>query len=326
MSDSSKKYIELTSQEISDKNTIPTLFPEDSSAVSLKKDFNEEYVKPYDSELKIGSYEEAPDYLKDNEYIKTGYLLNCNTVKLLFRSLFKCSNESTNIWSHLLGSLFAFFLIFFTLIFVKGTVNKEFSKNLIIRLKTEFKKIIIPWINSLRLDINIELFKNKSKEKISLYINYINEKVDNIIDNFGTKFTNLFNVNEFFVYMEKAISNINNLIVQNYEPNLQNDLTSKWKSCENKIINFLKEEIDDPRIIEDMINKERIGRWPLFISITSGFICMGFSTIFHWFGAYGKKLSNFLSRFDYAGIAILIAGSCYPPYYFFYYCQKCKFY
>ena len=53
----------------------------------------------------IGNYSDAPDYLKDNEYIKRGYLINCNSFDLVLRSLFVCSNETINIWSHLIGCI-----------------------------------------------------------------------------------------------------------------------------------------------------------------------------------------------------------------------------
>ena len=62
-------------------------------------------------------------------------------------------------------------------------------------------------------------------------------------------------------------------------------------------------------------------RWPLFIMLSAGIICLGFSFTFHLFGVYSEKLYKILSKLDYGGILFLIAGSCYPPYYFFYYCE-----
>ena len=63
----------------------------------FKEQKNSKYDKPEiendlkvitESQILIGRYEEAPDYLKDNEYIKTGYLINCNSVNKVLRSLF----------------------------------------------------------------------------------------------------------------------------------------------------------------------------------------------------------------------------------------------
>jgi len=59
----------------------------------------------------IGTWDEADLFLRDNEYIKTGYRINFNTLKRIFLSLFMCHNESTNIWSHLCGAIFFAILI-----------------------------------------------------------------------------------------------------------------------------------------------------------------------------------------------------------------------
>jgi hypothetical protein len=46
----------------------------------------------------IGKYEDAPKYLQDNEYIRNGYLINCNySIKKILKSLFKFSNETVNV-------------------------------------------------------------------------------------------------------------------------------------------------------------------------------------------------------------------------------------
>ena len=34
-----------------------------------------------ESNMFLGTYDEAPKFLQDNEFIKRGYLLNCNTIK-----------------------------------------------------------------------------------------------------------------------------------------------------------------------------------------------------------------------------------------------------
>ena len=64
--------------------------------------------------VSIVSYEEAPDFQKDNEYIKGGYLINCNSPKKITKSLFMLHNETLNIWTHLLGSIFLYFNVIFS--------------------------------------------------------------------------------------------------------------------------------------------------------------------------------------------------------------------
>ena len=79
------------------------------------------------NEIIIGKYSEAPDYLKDNEYIKNGYLINCNTFKKVLRSLFICSNETINVWSHLIGLIFSILLIIYTAKYVQTGTKKELT-------------------------------------------------------------------------------------------------------------------------------------------------------------------------------------------------------
>lgn len=65
----------------------------------------------------IGDYHSAPHYLKDNDKIHTGYRINFNSKRQLFKSLFMLHNESVNIWSHLLPLLlFSVLLVSFYLI------------------------------------------------------------------------------------------------------------------------------------------------------------------------------------------------------------------
>jgi adiponectin receptor len=58
--------------------------------------------------------------------------------------------------------------------------------------------------------------------------------------------------------------------------------------------------------------------------LSASIICFGFFSIFHFFLIYREELYSFLRRLDYAGINFLIPGSCFPPYFYFYCCEKCK--
>ena len=74
------------------------------------------------------------------------------------------------------------------------------------------------------------------------------------------------------------------------------------------------------------LNKKEfsLDKWPVYIFLAFAIICFTNSAIFHLFSAYGENVNAFLSRLDYAGIAVLISGSCIPPYYYIYYCTFCK--
>ena len=85
---------------------------------------------------------------------------------------------------------------------------------------------------------------------------------------------------------------------------------------------FLTKEEDSKYSTEIVKTLER---WPISIIFIGGIICLGFSALFHLFTAQSKLVKQIFNRMDYAGIAILIVCSCYPPYYYFYYCNFSKF-
>ena len=269
-----------------------------------------------EDEIIVGKYSDAPDYLKDNEFIKDGYLINCHSLKLVLRSLFVCSNETINVWSHLLGCIIAILLIVFTFFFIRTSLIKELTQLEYEDLQVKINETIIPWSS--------ELSKHKLNE-----IGKINENVEQIIDdilsnshdlvtNYGTKFTTVSIIGNFIENTKDLINKIVNFFTE--ESKILDDITTKWDKCVDKIISFIKYDIMDD------IKGENIGRWPLFIMLCAAIVCFGFSAFFHWFSIYSKNLFLVLSRLDYAGITFLIPGSCYPPYFYFYYCEKCKYY
>ena len=241
----------------------------------------------------IGKYEEAPKYLQDNEYIRNGYLINCNySIKKILKSLFKFSNETVNIWSHLLGTLLAIILIFYTGFFIN-------QKNKLI--STKIKNIS----NSAKNFLNF--LNNLNSEEISI-INLISKKFKLFIKNIPSKKSLKNYVYSFFNDYENSFSNkINNNNIE-----IINNLKLNYNICKNNILEYLNTYKTE---------NKHLPRWPLFIMLSAGIICLGFSFTFHLFGVYSEKIYKILSKLDYGGILFLIAGSCYPPYYFFYYCE-----
>ena len=260
----------------------------------------------------LGKYSEAPDYLKDNEYIKDGYLINCNSFKKVFLSLFVCSNETLNVWSHLIGCCISFLLIIFIACFLKTGKIKELSQTEYEDIKVKLKEVVIPLIE----DLNITHEKNNNYKNISNYLYMMKLNSKKLMDNYGSKSTMIINIENF---MEEN-DNIMNQISEIYNSsNIIDIIIKKWERCSNKIKRYIN------KYVINEIKGEDIGRWPLFVMLCSAVICFGFSTCFHWFSVYGKDLYSLLCRLDYAGITLLIPGSCYPPYYYFYYCEKCKY-
>ena len=283
---------------------------EDSSDIinEISNENNENFslLTEKDGKLETGSYEDAADFVKDNEYIKNGYLLNCNTIKKTIKSLFVLHNELVNIWSHLLGALFFIALIFYSIFFITNyRAQLKIIKNDIFQTAKNF--------NSLPKD---------EKYSIQSLINSINELKLNFSNNSPQKiYTNSFKELNF-IYNElkskstEVITSLKNYFMQ---------FTTNISSLIDKLIDLIKLDhkyINYEENIQTMIdNKEEkyLPRWPIFIMIISAILCLSFSAIFHAFGIISQKYYTILSRFDYGGISLLITGSCFPPYYFFFY-------
>ncbi len=72
--------------------------------------------------------------------------------------------------------------------------------------------------------------------------------------------------------------------------------------------------------------EEELVQWPLVLFFLGGFICLLFSASFHLFMAHDKIVKQVFNRLDYSGICLLITGSCYPPYYYYFYCYSSKYF
>ena len=294
----------------SNKNDKLLKTQEESNKDTEEKKYKEE------EQIIIGKYSEAPDYLKDNEYIKTGYLINCHSLKLVVRSLFVCSNETINIWSHLIGCIISILLIIFTAIFIKTSLMRELTETEYKNLKVKVNETIIPWSTGLRNHKLIE--KDSINTNVSSVIDNILSNTQNLVSNYGTRFTAITLIGNFIENTKNLINKIVNIFSK--ESNILEDITTKWDLCVNKILSYIKYDLKG-----DMnVKGENIKRWPLFIMLSAAIVCFGFSTTFHWFSIYSKELYSLLCRLDYAGITFLIPGSCYPPYFYFYYCHLCQ--
>uniref|UniRef100_A0A0K0DTD2 ADIPOR-like receptor IZH1 n=1 Tax=Strongyloides stercoralis TaxID=6248 RepID=A0A0K0DTD2_STRER len=54
---------------------------------------------------KLINFENLPDWLKDNQFIRSGYRPPSGSMKYVFFSLIQYHNETINIWTHLVGSI-----------------------------------------------------------------------------------------------------------------------------------------------------------------------------------------------------------------------------
>ena len=282
------------------------------------KSTQNEVISEKELPMRLGTYEEAPKFIQDNEYLKNGYLLNCNTFKKIFKSFLILHNESVNILSHLFGAIFFFLLIWYTTFFITN------SKTQISNIRTDVSLVAnkAKELNKENPDIMNNIYKSmkeielnfKKLDKKNIYsksfkrINYINNELQNCTD--ILKVTNDTKNKENFSFIIDSVSSIKEQIVDLIK--LDTTLT---KENETSLDSHYNLNLNNRK-------KKELARWPLFIIIFSAIICLSFSALFHLFGLMNAKYFNVLNRFDYGGISLLISGSCYPPYYYFFYYSK----
>lgn len=272
----------------------------------------------------IGTYEEAPDYLQDNEFIKKGYRINCNNTIKVLKSLFVLHNETINIWSHLLGCIMSIIFMIYT-----GTVviHAQDSKEIMpySQLISDFKDTTAPWIDSFN-----KIEEEYQSEEIKKILNNIKTSTSEFLKDISEKV----GLNEKFNQYNKKIKELLNEAKSKFDEVKKSEVFVKinttWNRVQKKLINIMDVygmSIESSQKKAKLTNNEnRLVVWPLFIMLISSIICLGCSATYHWFMPLSKSVNTILSRLDYAGITLLVAGSCYPPYYYYYYCTKCKYF
>ena len=290
---------------------------EDSNSFIKSKELD--LVKEFD--LTLGTFEEAEKFMQDNEYIREGYILNCNTFKRTLRSLLMIHNETVNVWSHLVGAIFFFFLIWYTTIFITNlqtqVSNIRSDASLVANKAREFKEessdIMKNVYTSMKeIEYNFKNFYNAEKEEeTTVYIRAFNEinYIYGELKNYSlpVMVSAYKKIKEYYTYFMDAVTSVKEEIIDLIK--LDTSLTQEYETHLDTNYHLNLEER----------KKKELARWPLYIIIFSAILCLSFSAIFHLFGVINEKYFNILNRFDYGGISLLISGSCFPPYYYFFY-------
>lgn len=240
---------------------------------------------------KIVTYEKCKhEFLRDNEFIKSGYRMNFDSTKKIMRSLFMFHNESFNVWSHLIGVLLFVLLLGYTVIWLE--IPSKVSE---LHLVDDLKSGILSSLN----DLTNNAYRYESMIEEQLLEIYKEAYI--LGQEFETK------------------------IIEMYDKLKSGNTTEKFRPLINKLENIIT-KIDSKEF--DWIDmrldytKEifKVSRWPIFVFIASAMICLTCSSVFHLFSAHSLMMNRRLSTLDYAGISILIAGSFYPPIYYTFYC------
>lgn len=308
---------------------------------------------------RIVNYEKADIFMRDNEFIIRGYRINFNSGRKILKSLFILHNESVNVWTHLIATILFISLFFYTAIFISRhwTVvddlqsKLDYVRNEIISLKIPISENIPSFENMtekiekskefindfiyLVSNSTIEYFNNFD-EKLGEYRDYISSKI-NCLECLKDIYLSVRNFSEKFIKIDISLIKdtlinetkqvINTFNVSHLE-NFLNETNKQLLKFRDEIIDNLESKEMEWIDIYTSRNEKNtdVKKWPLFVFLFGAVSCLSMSAYFHLFWVQSKEISEILARLDYAGISLLIAGSCFPLYYYSFFCDHCKIY
>jgi len=179
---------------------------------------------------------------------------------------------------------------------------------------------------------------SKKLEKFYLFIHYLSNKIEknsSDVDCFSCLqdlIRNIFSILSSINNIESFSIDLN--FVKNY-PVFPTKSISLLNSRLKTLIEIIDFKINNKRkdkfnllevgfyIVDELKNNSYLVKWPIYIQLACAIICLSCSSTFHLYAAHSPAAGEILSRLDYGGISILIAGSCYPPYFYMYYCNSC---
>lgn len=197
-------------------------------------------------------------------------------------------------------------------------------------IKTLYEDFRIKYLSSLN---NIQLEKFYNTSYLPIEEEYVEELVINKLeDKYGKNMEEILKKLYLIDYLERKSTEATyviksaNKIVQEYDfsnvANSKNQNLSEIESFSHSLSNNNNNYNYKNETIVDY--DYTVPRWPLAIFYIGGMICLGFSATFHLFSAHSKIVKRVFNRMDYGGIAVLIVCSCYPPYYYYFYCNFSK--
>ncbi|KAH7301599.1 hypothetical protein KP509_23G033900 [Ceratopteris richardii] len=69
------------------------------------------------------------------------------------------------------------------------------------------------------------------------------------------------------------------------------------------------------------VTTRRVTRWPFFVFMCGSMFCLLASTLCHLFTCHSHAIASLLLRVDYAGIAVMIVTSFFPPVFYVFQCE-----
>ncbi|KAG2496970.1 hypothetical protein HYH03_004976 [Edaphochlamys debaryana] len=238
-------------------------------------------------------FQELPDYLRDNEFIKAHYRVPGQPFKQTFWSLFGIHNETGNVWTHLLG--FVFFLCLTLYVVKLPPVPLALGRSQIDQLWESAQHRVHGLSHKLH-ELQEHLPHIPGLQELQ---DTLHNRVDSLVHNVDTL---VHDVQEEMQHAAKWTSD------------RVHSLGDSVHHATERLNSLLYEALSEVLVWP-------VPRWPVYVFLAGAMTCLLLSATCHLFGCCSKHIAAIIWRFDYAGIAILIVASFYPPVYYGFLCQ-----
>jgi len=296
----------------------------------------------------LTTWELAPLHLQDNKFILRGYRAG-HDFKAAIKSALRIHNETGNIWTHLIGmfvsgssmssaisswNVLASYLYYFLspiptgfFIFLFLTVTTIYLRPEPLRLGSETLKTVEHRLRDLGAKTNLYdlLATAEAWERTVLRLGADGlEAVEDALRSIGNH-----NVGELVALRDALADSVGSSArdVGRRLRQYKDSGIAELAHVESKLSSFSAEAVRD---LEAGINRALaavigtrwpVSRWPMHIFTAGAMICLLTSAVCHIFGCCAAHISSVMWRFDYAGIAVLIVASFYPPVYYGFMCR-----
>jgi len=294
------------------------------------------------------------DYFAD-PYILRGYRL-CTSKFDVLRGIFKIHNESVNVWSHLAGALIFVFLLLFTLCYGFGLRDGGHAVAPSINVTLPPLQAMASSLVS-ELDVKSCAFEEyeKTESTQSLFPLFV-PSLDAAFDAAKARFSNAAEsmrariadardmastaVSEKWIEAYHAAHEEMRAAVITVKENarLMRDRIVAGGSAINSSLSFperalagISRELESLRAswaelgFDDGTSEEAIPRWPLYVFFLGAIVMLSLSATYHLFACYDRCYCEATCRADLAGISFMILGSCFPPFYYVFYCEPSNY-
>lgn len=132
--------------------------------------------------------------------------------------------------------------------------------------------------------------------------------------------------------MKNLLSHLPVMIEQNISTYLDADSSYSFAQHKlsqlNEMTSTIRKQLQysaQPDTLDEEALIQHVPRWPLYIAALSAIAMYSFSAYYHNGCCKGQDTKDFLLRFDYVGIAVMISGSSVPPFYYTMMCEPLQF-